>query len=339
MPQPATPASSYDCKFDAWDRLVEVKVTGGAVVSTLRYDGLKRRLTKVAGGNTRHYYYSSRWQVLEERLNALTTADRQFVWGIRHVDDLVERDRSSERFYVLHDHLSVTAIINTTGAVQERYGYDGFGPQRVMDASFGARASSLYDWETGFAAYRLDTESGLYQVRHRCYHPKLGRWTSRDPLEYNDSANLYTYALNRSIAQPDPSGSGIVYDPSCTPQNQKDLDDGLKKACQNAISSGCLSCLSAKGRKKMEDLCTGKYQKNVRVKCKRCSSCGSSCFGRITICVNNLTQCGAGCTLLHELAHSIGGVGADWPTCCPLADKRAYNIETCIGCNGPGGPY
>jgi len=82
VPQPAAPTSSYDCKFDAWDRLVEVKVTGGAVVSTLRYDGLKRRVTKVAGGNTRHYYYSSRWQVLEERLNALTTADRQPLLGV-----------------------------------------------------------------------------------------------------------------------------------------------------------------------------------------------------------------------------------------------------------------
>jgi YD repeat-containing protein len=114
LPQPATPTSSYDCRYDAWDRLVEVKVTGGAVVATYRYDGLKRRVTKVAGGNTRHYYYSNRWQVLEERLNALTTADRQFVWGLRHVDDLILRDRGSERFYVLHDHLSVTAIINTT---------------------------------------------------------------------------------------------------------------------------------------------------------------------------------------------------------------------------------
>ncbi|MBK9140570.1 MAG: hypothetical protein IPM17_17750 [Verrucomicrobia bacterium] len=220
VPQPATPASSYDCKFDAWDRLVEVKVTGGAVVSTLRYDGLKRRLTKVAGGNTRHYYYSSRWQVLEERLNALTTADRQFVWGIRHVDDLVERDRSSERFYVLHDHLSVTAIINTTGAVQERYGYDGFGPQRVMDASFGARASSLYDWETGFAAYRLDTESGLYQVRHRCYHPKLGRWITRDPVVEVDvnspELNYSPYSFGIPIAETGPAG--VV--PSETKQGQ-----------------------------------------------------------------------------------------------------------------------
>jgi RHS repeat-associated protein len=222
VPQPAAPTSSYDCKYDAWDRLVEVKVTGGAVVATHRYDGLKRRVTKVAGGNTRHYYYSNRWQVLEERLNALTTADRQFVWGIRHVDDLIERDRGSERFYVLHDHLSVTAVINTTAVVQERYGYDAFGTRRVMDANFGARSASLYDWETGFAAYRLDIESALCQVRHRYLHAKLGRWISRDPPSEAGrassthsnlegrlvSTNLYWYVKNCPLELVDPSGLG-----------------------------------------------------------------------------------------------------------------------------------
>ena len=187
--------------------------------ATYRYDGLKRRVTKVAGGNTRHYYYSNRWRVLEERLNALTTADRQLVWGVRHVDDLIERDRGSERFYVLHDHLSVTALVNTAGAVQERYGYDGFGLQRVMDASFGARAASLYDWETGFGAYRLDTESGLCQVRHRFYHPKLGRWTGRDPLGMlgqassvgaSFPANSYAYVGSRPINLRDESGLKAV---------------------------------------------------------------------------------------------------------------------------------
>ncbi|MBE7502193.1 MAG: RHS repeat-associated core domain-containing protein [Verrucomicrobiales bacterium] len=107
---------------------------------------------------------------------------------------------------VLHDHLSVTAIINTTGAVQERYGYDGFGPRRVLDASFGARASSLYDWETGFGAYRLDTETGMYQVRHRYYHPKMGRWIARDLIEVPDETNSYAYARNAPQTMSDSFG-------------------------------------------------------------------------------------------------------------------------------------
>ena len=165
VPRPLSLGNSFDLKWDAWYRLVEVKNTGGSVVATCGYDGAHRRVTKVTGGNTRHYYYSDRWQVLEERLNALTTADRRFVWGVRHVDDLVLRDSGGTRHYALSDALgSVTAIINTSATVQERYGYDGFGQPRYMDASFGSRGSSSYTWETLFDGYRYDPESGLYQV-------------------------------------------------------------------------------------------------------------------------------------------------------------------------------
>lgn len=63
-------------------------------------------------------------------------------------------------------------ISDTTGAVQERYGYDGFGTPRYMDGSFGARSSSSYGWETLFGAYRYDLETGFYQVRYRYLHRK-----------------------------------------------------------------------------------------------------------------------------------------------------------------------
>jgi RHS repeat-associated protein len=196
-PQPLSLGSGYDLKYDAWNRLVEVKVTGGSVVQSHWYDGGHRRLTKTVGANTRHYYYySDQWQILEERLNAVTTADRRFAWGQRYVDDLVLRDKGTERFYVLHDYFHPTALIDTAGVVQERYGYDCFGTPRYMDASFGSRASSSYGWETLFGAYRYDLESGLYQVRNRYLHCKLGRWLSRDPLEnaeQSEGPNLYAY--------------------------------------------------------------------------------------------------------------------------------------------------
>jgi RHS repeat-associated protein len=51
-----------------------------------------------------------------------------------------------------------------------------------MDASFGARSTSSYDWETLFDAYRFDPETSLYHVRFRYLHPNLGRWLTRDPI-------------------------------------------------------------------------------------------------------------------------------------------------------------
>lgn|GEM_PF-4488645 len=32
---------------------------------------------------TRQFYYSDQWQVLEERIDTVTTAEKQYLWGIR----------------------------------------------------------------------------------------------------------------------------------------------------------------------------------------------------------------------------------------------------------------
>ncbi len=206
MPQPGSLGNSYDGKYDAWNRLVEVKVTGGSVVGSYAYDGLNRRVSKTVSSSTRHFYYSKDWQILEERVDSGTSADRQFVWGQRYLDDLVLRDKGSQRLYVLHDFFHPTSVINTSGAVQERYHYDAFGTSLVMDANFGSRSSSNYEWETRFGAYRWDSESGLYQVRNRYLHAKLGRWARRDPVEEIAGLNLYVVVLNNPISSVDPHG-------------------------------------------------------------------------------------------------------------------------------------
>ncbi len=204
MPQPGTPTSSYDAKYDAWNRLVEVKVTGGSVVGAYVYDGLNRRVRKTTPSPTRDYYYTRQWQVIEERVSG--GVDRQFVWGQRYADDLIIRDRGAERFYVLHDYFHPTGVLSTAAVVQERYGYDAFGAGRVMDGAFSLRSASLYDWETRYGAYRLDLEAGLYHVRNRYYAVGIGRWLSRDPLHNDRSMDLYWYVRNRPISRVDPFG-------------------------------------------------------------------------------------------------------------------------------------
>jgi RHS repeat-associated protein len=205
-------ASAYDLVWDAWNRLAQVK-DGATTVAAYAYDGLTRRVTKTTGGTTRHFYYSAQWQILEERVGASTAAQRQFVWGERYPDDLVLRDRDTdgngsldERLYVQHDYFHPTAVSNTSGAVQERYGYDAYGLSRVMTPAFGARSPSSYDWETRYGAYRWDSETGLYQVRHRYLHPTLGRWLSRDPIGEMDGVNIYVYVSDNSINRIDHLG-------------------------------------------------------------------------------------------------------------------------------------
>lgn len=217
-PRTSSWTTAYDLTYDAWNRLIRIR-QGAATVGTYTYDGLNRRVTKVAGGVTRHYYYSDQWQILEERTGTSSCAERQFVWGLRYIDDLIVRDRSTsssssssscpamdERLYVLHDYFSVTAVTNSSGTVLERYGYDAFGESRVMTSSFGSRATSSYDWDVRYGAYRWDSESNFYQVRYRYLHSTLGRWISMDPIGESGGVNLFSYVKNMPVAQVDPAG-------------------------------------------------------------------------------------------------------------------------------------
>src|SRR5262249_9217283 len=156
-----------------------------STIAVYHYDGQHRRAIKEQYSSevvseTRHLYYSAGWQVLEERLEA-ATAERQFIWGLRYVDNLVVRDRDgdgggtlTERLFALQDaNWNVTALADETGAVVERYATDAYGLVIPMTPAFGARAVSAFDWETRYAGYRWDEESGLYHVRRRYYHPVL----------------------------------------------------------------------------------------------------------------------------------------------------------------------
>src|SRR5690606_21594962 len=126
--------SGLTATYDAWNRLVKLE-NGSGTVAEYEYDGLNRRTTKTTASETRHAYFSDRWQVLEERVDSSTDAERQFLWGLRYVDDLVLRDRDTdgngtldERLYALSDALfNVVALTDDTGGVKERFAYQPYG--------------------------------------------------------------------------------------------------------------------------------------------------------------------------------------------------------------------
>jgi RHS repeat-associated protein len=215
---------------------------------------------------TRHFYYSRDWQVLEERVGTATTADRQFVWGLRYVDDLVLRvvyqSPANEVLYAVNDaNFNVAAVVDdaATPGVIERYVYTPYGAAIVVTPDFGDVLSSE-PWEYTYAGYRFDAETGLMQVRNRYLHAQLGRWVTRDPL--NDITRLYLYVLNRPLALIDPEGLrevtiDIVVDAANMPRSfgltavekelQDRLDKGLKQVPNLDPCSKVTLVLKAKG--------------------------------------------------------------------------------------------
>ena len=217
-----TTAQWASLTVDAWNRLVSL-VDGGdsSLIQQNQYDGRGFRIvtqsyTDGTLSETRHAYFTDQWQIVEERLG--TTPDsadpeRQFVWGVRYIDDLILRDRSTggsplnERLYALQDaNWNVTAVSNIVDTIPERYEYDPYGNLTVLSGAFEPRTTSAFNWETTYCGYKWDQSTGLFSIRHRVYHPRLGNWITRDPIGYAGGLSLYLYSSNSPLQYTDPEG-------------------------------------------------------------------------------------------------------------------------------------
>ncbi|MBX3444859.1 MAG: hypothetical protein KF774_20835, partial [Planctomyces sp.] len=101
---------------------------------------------------------------------------------------------ASEELLYCHrsQQYSITALTDHTGAVVERYAYTPYGVATILDGSGTTpRAASLYGNPHQFTARTWDAETGLYGFRARMYSAGLGRFVSRDRLQYPDGPNAY----------------------------------------------------------------------------------------------------------------------------------------------------
>ena len=231
----------YQPVWDAWNRIVEVKDESGTSVQKNAYDGLTRRITKEASSVVTHTYWSDLWKPLEERIGSSTTASRSYLWGERpgHRDELVLRDRDTddngtldERLYATMDYFNGTAVLNPSGAVQERYAYSAFGVRRIMAADFSPRSSSSYAWDFGFQGQFRDVETGWYNYGYRFYVPELGRWINRDPIGELGWGNVYSFIRNDTQNKSDYLGLCSA-DVSCCPSgpNGEEIDTSDLTPC------------------------------------------------------------------------------------------------------------
>ncbi|MCE9553352.1 MAG: RHS repeat-associated core domain-containing protein [Planctomycetes bacterium] len=119
--------------YDAWNRLIEVQDDEEYSLVSYSYDGLSRRTTEDSG-TPHELYYSTSWQVVEERDSGIAVL--QNIWSPVHIDAILLRDHDAnastldgreERLYALYDaNYNVTAVVDG-GDIRERYVYDPYG--------------------------------------------------------------------------------------------------------------------------------------------------------------------------------------------------------------------
>jgi len=224
VPQPSNPTISYDAIFDAWNRLIKLTDSSSSdVVSVYLYDGVNRRITtgKYDAGvlvQTRHYYFNNRWQTLEERIDASTNAERQYVWGIQYIDQLHIRMRDAngdgtinEKLYAIQDgNWNVMTVCANDGVAIERYGYTAYGISAVMSGDFLKVAGTGHSWDVTYQGRSVDLASGLMDFRNRCYSSSIGRFLVADPQGYRDGMNQFEFAGSSPLIRNDPLGLSFV---------------------------------------------------------------------------------------------------------------------------------
>jgi RHS repeat-associated protein len=203
-------------KYDAWNRLVEVRDSNDNLIAQYEYNGLNQRIKKTVGTTVTKSFFNENWQELESITNNQVTS---YVWGIRYIDDLVLREKGEECLYSFADpNWNIIAICDASGDVQERYTYDAFGKRNVFNANFTAKMGTEFDWNRAFTGQVIEVETGLMLYRRRYYSMELGRFVNRDPISfYGNDVNFFRYVFNASTIMVDTLGLKEGYLPTTKP--------------------------------------------------------------------------------------------------------------------------
>jgi RHS repeat-associated protein len=169
--------------YDAWNRLVAV-TSGSTVLAGYTYDAASRRISETHSGTTTDLYVNAADQVIGEVNSASGVTN---FWDPMATDELTLRivDTASgetQMYALTNANGDVAAVVDQSGAVQERYAYDPYGQVTVLTPSYASRSSSAIGWEYLHQGLRFDSVVDLYDNRARAYSPTLTRFLQNDPI-------------------------------------------------------------------------------------------------------------------------------------------------------------
>ena len=262
-------------KWDAWDRMVEVrKQSDNSLIAKYAYDGLTRRTTLTDSTNeAKHFYYNADWRAVEERIDASTDPSKVYYWGAQDRWELVRRDRDSngngtldETLYCLRDAMDPIAIVDSSGAVQERFQYTAFGEVTFLTGDYSLRNASNFDWGFLFHGEFRDEETGYYNYGFRYYSPELGQWLNRDPIEeVVGDVNLYAFVGNDGVGKLDIRGLISMEAIECC--GDKIIDPYVTRCCNGKpyrYRPPNAKCCDKYGNIKDENAGTGVFRNDYR---------------------------------------------------------------------------
>jgi RHS repeat-associated protein len=131
-------------------------------------------------------------------------------------DDFTTGTAYPRLYYTSDANTNVTALVNASGQVVERYVYSAYGVVTFCDASWAPLTaggtnttttpgvSSAVGNTTLYASMVLDPRTGLFYDEHRWYDAWTSTFVSQDPALAD--SNLYRYCTDNPVIFVDPTG-------------------------------------------------------------------------------------------------------------------------------------
>ena len=187
----------YDMTLADGNRLTKFGTT------TFAYDGAGRRVSK---GNIT-FTYDSNGRLLKQSNGLKFIYDNSGVAGVKYSDNTY--------FYRRDAQGNIIALLDNNGNVVVKYVYDAWGNHVVYNSAGAQNSDATFIGNINpfrYRGYYYDTETGLYYLITRYYDPEVGRFISRDSIEYADpetinGINLYAYCGNNPVMHSDPYGT------------------------------------------------------------------------------------------------------------------------------------
>ncbi|MEL7568269.1 MAG: RHS repeat-associated core domain-containing protein, partial [Dehalobacterium sp.] len=208
---------TYIYVYNALNQLIQVKrASDNSMVAEYKYnhDGLRK--SKTVNGVTTTYNWDASGNLVRE-----TTPSGTNYYYYDPSGNLAGL-RKNNVTYIVHNNLrgDIVSITDTSGNIVAQYHFDPWGKQ----ISYSGTLTQPFR----YASYYYDEETGLYYLKSRYYSPVMGRFLTRDSIEYIEhenpqTLNLYSYCGNDPVNNTDSTG------------HWKEGDEKLSKSAQNEI--------------------------------------------------------------------------------------------------------
>ncbi len=191
----------YKYKYDAENRMVEVRLLNNTLVSTYAFDGKSLRISKVVGADRTMYVYAGTEMISEYEDAASNTYSPGTTPG------QAGSDSTATILYQHGDHLTTRVTTENNGDLSNRQGHYPYGESWYE--ALTANPSVLRKYTT----YLRDDETTSGKLNYavfRQHSARTGRFLMADSVRGRvripQRLNRFAYVMNNPVSRRDPAG-------------------------------------------------------------------------------------------------------------------------------------